>query len=287
MQYYGLSINQMSMTGLIVAMGIMVDNAIVMVDTIRFERQQGLSAKAAVEKALKHLWLPLLGSTLTTILAFMPIAIMPGAAGEFVGGIALAVIFSLIGSYIISHTLITGLAGRFIKPNMSKTDAWWQNGIRAKAISQLFEKSLNMALDKPRRTLLAVVSLSLLGFYSAGQLTEQFFPVSDRDMFTIEVYLLESSSIAATQKLTLELDAVSRQKAGLKSLHWFVGSSSPSFYYNLIPRKDGTAYFSQAMVTMVSFQAANKLVPLLQRQLDDEFATGTDYRAKTGAGASL
>jgi len=70
MNYYGLPIHQMSVTGLVVALGIMVDNAIVMADTIQKRRQQGLTASAAVQGAVKHLWLPLLGSTLTTILAF-------------------------------------------------------------------------------------------------------------------------------------------------------------------------------------------------------------------------
>ncbi|NRB40876.1 MAG: efflux RND transporter permease subunit [Pseudomonadales bacterium] len=273
MQYYGLAINQMTMTGLIVAMGIMVDNAIVMVDTIAHERKQGLNAKAAVKKALNHLWLPLLGSTLTTILAFMPIAIMPGSAGEFVGGIALAVIFSLIGSYIISHTLIAALAGRFIKvsPASNQNPRWWENGIRLPKLAAAFESSLHTALTRPKTTLLAVMGFSLFGFYGGSQLTEQFFPVSDRDMFNIEVYLPESASLQATESLTLELDKYLQKKPELTSLQWFIGASSPSYYYNLVPSKDGSPFYAQAMVTMTDFKAANAWVPQLQIELDARF----------------
>ena len=92
MSAYGLPIHQMSVTGLVVALGIMVDNAIVMTDTIQSKRQQGMRRLDSVYFAVKHLWMPLLGSTITTILAFMPIVLMPGPAGEFVGGISLSVI---------------------------------------------------------------------------------------------------------------------------------------------------------------------------------------------------
>ena len=101
MKYIGLPIHQMSVTGLVVALGIMVDNAIVIVDAIAQRRQQGLSRLEAVTKTLHHLWLPLAGSTITTMLAFAPIVLMPGAAGEFVGGIAISVMFALVGLSLI------------------------------------------------------------------------------------------------------------------------------------------------------------------------------------------
>ena len=103
MNFYGLPIHQMSVTGLVVALGIMVDNAIVMTDTIQNKRQEGMRRLDSVGYAVKHLWLPLLGSTVTTILAFMPIVLMPGPAGEFVGGIALSVISSHLSAHISFH----------------------------------------------------------------------------------------------------------------------------------------------------------------------------------------
>ncbi|MGL4476144.1 MAG: efflux RND transporter permease subunit, partial [Shewanella sp.] len=127
MQLVSLPIHQMSVTGLVVALGIMVDNAIVIVDAIAQRRREGQSAIDAVRNTLKHLWVPLAGSTITTMLAFAPIVLMPGAAGEFVGGIAITVIVSLLGSYIISHTLIAGLAGRF--GSKEQQTAWYQQGL--------------------------------------------------------------------------------------------------------------------------------------------------------------
>lgn len=271
MNYYGLPVNQISLTGLVVALGIMVDNAIVMVDTIAYERRQGHSAVDAVGRALSHLWLPLLGSTLTTILAFLPIALMPGSAGEFVGGIALTVVFSLIGSFLISHTLVAGLAGRYLRIDAAKALAWWQQGVHFPRIASAFERSLAWSLHHPARVLVVVSALPMLGFWGAGHLTEQFFPTSDRDMFHIEVYLPEHASLQASRALVQKLDADIRNRVEIKALHWFIGGSAPSFYYNLIPRKDGSSFYAQAMVSMSDFRAVNRVIPQLQQELDKQF----------------
>ena len=269
MQYFKLPIHQMSVTGLVVALGIMVDNAIVMVDSVAREREEGRSPLEAVTESVRHLWLPLMGSTLTTILAFFPIVLIPGPAGEFVGGIALTVIFSLVGSYLISHTLIAGLAGRFIRPAEKNQHHWWENGIYFRTINDWFEASLIWALQHPRRTLLLVISVPILGFFATSRLTEQFFPASDRDMFHVEVFLSESSSLDATLAVTTKISDIIEAQADVESLHWFVGGNAPSFYYNLLQRRDGAQYYAQAMISAKSFQAVNRMIPELQRQLDD------------------
>ena len=84
MNWFGIPIHQMSVTGLIIALGLLIDNAIVMVDEIGRRRRDGRTALEAVGAAVRHLAVPLLGSTLTTVIAFMPIVLMPGGAGEFV-----------------------------------------------------------------------------------------------------------------------------------------------------------------------------------------------------------
>ena len=273
MNYYGLPIHQMSVTGLVVALGIMVDNAIVMADTIQKRRQQGFSASAAVQGAVKHLWLPLLGSTLTTILAFMPIVMMPGPSGEFVSGIALSVIFALIGSYLVSHTIVAGLSGRFLVGRSSdgsaRTTTWYNNGIELVSLAGAFRQSLVWVLARPKLSIGLVFILPLSGFILAKHLDEQFFPASDRDMFHIELFMPVQTSIIATEAMTKTISALLAQQQGISKVRWFIGNNAPSFYYNLMPNKDGAQYYAQAMVTGDSFQRVNELVPSLQILLDD------------------
>lgn len=271
MYFYGLPIHQMSVTGLVVALGIMVDNAIVMTDTIKDNREKGMRRLASVQAAVNHLWLPLLGSTVTTVLAFMPIVLMPGPAGEFVGGIALSVIFSLIGSYIISHTLVAGLAGRFLPKKQENLNAWYQKGIQISLLSRNFDKSLHWALAHKKRVIAVVCLLPLLGFNLASQLSEQFFPASDRDMFQIELFLPNQVSIYHTEQISHDVSNYLHTLEGIEQVQWFIGKNAPSFYYNLMPTKDGAQYYGQAMVTTTDFHHANRLIPKIQTALDDNF----------------
>ncbi len=270
MNFYGLPIHQMSVTGLVVALGIMVDNAIVMTDTIQQKKQQGIKGIVAVVESIKHLWLPLLGSTATTVLAFMPIVLMPGDAGDFVGGIALSVIFALIGSFIISHTIIPGLAGRLIKINKGEYH-WYQQGVQFPRLDAWFKKSLAFTFTSPRITIALVFILPIVGFNVAKHLDEQFFPASDRDMFQIELFLSPHGSLQATYDATNDISASLAKFDEIKSLQWFIGKSAPSFYYNLISNKDGMKNYAQAMVSAVDFEAANQLIPQLQEYLDMQF----------------
>ena len=107
----GIPMHQMSITGLIIALGLLIDNAIVMVDEVRTRIAAGTSRGEAVAQSVRHLAVPLFGSTVTTALSFAPIALMPGPAGEFVGSIALSVILAVCSSLVLALT-VTPLADR-------------------------------------------------------------------------------------------------------------------------------------------------------------------------------
>ncbi|OED79122.1 efflux RND transporter permease subunit [Vibrio splendidus] len=275
MKMTGVPINQMSVTGLIVALGIMVDNAVVMVDTIQAYRLKGQQRAEATMNALKHLWVPLLGSTLTTVLAFVPIILMPGASGEFVGGIAITVSFSLIGSYIISHTLIAGLATKLLPKQLSDVDKkgqhhWYMTGLRIPALTRWFSSSVRFGVTHPIITIALVLLVPFTGYWSMSQLTEQFFPPSDRDMFEIQVYMPPQASIYATKNTSEKIDDIIHRYPEVERIDWLVGANFPSFYYNLQARQNNAPYFSQAMVKTENFDQANALIPQLQKVLDEE-----------------
>ncbi|GAL17669.1 cobalt-zinc-cadmium resistance protein CzcA [Vibrio maritimus] len=219
--------------------------------------------------AISHLWVPLLGSTLTTILAFAPIFLMPGATGEFVGAIAITVSFSLVGSYILSHTVIAGFATMLL-PSHASGDHWYNTGLRIPAMTKWFSESVRLAIKHPAISLLLVLTVPITGYWSVSQLTEQFFPPSDRDMFEVQVYLPPQASLYATQAITEEVDAVIRSYDGVERVDWLVGANFPSFYYNLQATQNNAPYFSQAMVKMDNFQLANELIPELQTRLNRE-----------------
>ncbi|MEH6548536.1 MAG: efflux RND transporter permease subunit [Pseudomonadales bacterium] len=271
MQVLNIPIHQISVTGLVVALGIMVDNAIVITDAVARYRREGMAYLAAVNRAIQHLWVPLAGSTLTTILAFLPIVLMPGPAGEFIGSIALTVIFSLIGSYLISHSLIAGMAGRFLETEPSGPVKWYRHGIEWPTLSRRFEGGIRWSLRHPWKSLLAVALVSVMGFSAGGGMEEQFFPPADRDMFHIEVFMPSTTSTAAVRELTERITDRLDREEGIESIHWFIGNSAPSFYYNLMQNKDGMPHYAQAMIKAVDFRQANRLLEKLQPELDRSF----------------
>ncbi len=266
----GVPIHQMSVTGLIVALGLLVDNAIVVVDSIRSKRLQGIEAEAAVQSSLRHLWSPLLSSTLTTILAFMPILLLKGRVGEFVGAIGLSVILSLAISYVFAMTIVPALAGRFLTGEQGEDEAtFWQRGIRLPKVTAWFERSLDWSLSHPKRSILLASMLPLFGVLGALTLPQQFFPPADRDQFHIEMRLPQQSSIERTISTTSEVERVLRSHEEVLSVSWFVGRSAPPFYYNLRQNQDGKPSYAQAQVTASSVEALVTLLPTLQRELDE------------------
>lgn len=270
MRFNHMPIHQMSVTGLIVALGIMVDNAIVMSDMVMRYRRQGFSPVASATKAFRHLWLPLLGSTLTTMLAFMPIVLMPGPGGEFIGPLAESVIFALAGSWIISLFIIAPIAGRWLSGEKGASSALAGRRL-GPWLNIHYRCFLAAVLERPRMSAMLCFALPLSGFMLAQTLTEQFFPPSDRDMINLEVYLPAGSSIFDTQRATERMSEVINSHQEIESLHWFVGRSAPPFYYNIFDNMDGAPFYAQAMTTVRSVPDANRMVSVLQRELDERF----------------
>lgn len=248
LQKLGVPIHQMSVTGLIVALGLLVDASIVMTDEIRRKLEAGRERLAAVAEASRRLAVPLAASTATTVFAFMPMALLPGPAGDFVGAIATAVIVMLISSFALALTLTPALAG-FLLPKSGDRSSWWNNGLKSGLLGVLFSRSLDVALRNRGLAVLAAVALPMIGFASFPTLTAQFFPGVDRDQFYVQVRLPTGTAISETRRVSREVDDVLRSENAIRRIHWFIGESAPAFYYNMIADQDGVSSFAEALVT--------------------------------------
>ncbi|GAB5471486.1 MAG: efflux RND transporter permease subunit [Rhodospirillales bacterium] len=269
LRFVGIPIQQMSVTGLIVALGLLVDAAIVMSDEIRRRIGEGSSRLAAVEASISRLAGPLLASTVTTVLAFMPMALLPGPAGDFVGSIAIAVITMLFASLALSLTVTPALAGRFLKlPPAERRLTWWEAGIQPAGLSRLFNRSVGLALRNPLLGILAGLVLPVIGFGAFPTLQAQFFPGVDRDQLYLQVMLPSGTALAATETAALKADAVLRAQPEVAQVQWVVGESAPAFYYNMLANQDNEPRFAEALITTRSAEATEILIPRLQGALD-------------------
>ena len=275
---FGLRLEQMLVIGLIVALGIMVDNAIVMTDEIQQLRLKGYRRSVSVAMTIKKLWLPLLGSTVTTIIAFMPLILMPGNEGDFLVGVPGAVIAALIASYVIAFTIISAVAGRLVegrRPDQLEQSGgqlqriWWRDGFNATFISKPFRQSLEWSVRRPFLSIIVATAIPLLGFVMASSLTEQFFPDSDRNQFRLKIYMPGQASIDETRKAAEFVHTKLQEIEEIESAHWYIGAAPAKYYYSIITSGDGSVNLAQAMVTVDTYSSIPKLIPKLQQELTE------------------
>ena len=272
LSFFNEQIHQMSIFGIIIAIGLLIDNAIVITDEIRIKLiNPDVSRIDALLKSIQHLFVPLLASTLTTILGFMPIFLLPGNIGDFIGSIAISVVMALIGSLFISLTIIAALAARFLPRKSEVSSAWYSIGIQAPSISLGYRNALEKALKRPFLGILACLTIAVSGFILAGQLGNVFFPSADRDQFEIYLWMPEGTSINQTQTVVESVDELIRKKPQVDQLSWLVGGSFPSVYYNQTMNKDNSAHYANGVVKAKSVSDAKALIGQLQTELDQAF----------------
>ena len=278
MRVLRIPLHQMSVTGLVIALGMLIDNAIVVVDEMQNLLRSGLPPQKAISKTVGHLAIPLLASTLTTVLTFLPIALVPGDTGEFVRTISLSVILALLSSLLLSLTIIPALNGRMHILNYErgrKNDeltfrGWWNTGFSLPRLTKVYGHQLNSILARPVLGVLLALILPVTGFLVAGNLPEQFFPPADRDQFHIELELSLSASLEQTQSIVETTSEVILNHPEVVNLHWFLGTYAPRFYYNITTRrnKGGISNYAAAMVQLTSAKGSRELIQNLQKELD-------------------
>ncbi|MDY6902283.1 MAG: efflux RND transporter permease subunit [Cyanobacteriota bacterium] len=281
MNWLNIPLHQMSITGLIVALGILIDNAIVMVDEVQNELRQGVKPKAAINHSIQNLAIPLLSSTLTTVLAFLPIALLPGSTGEFVGTIAITVIIAVCCSLFISLTIIPTFSAKLHQDrdsnkdkeknkNKNKNQSWLQKGIFIPIFNKLYRRTVKFTVAKPILSIFLALLIPIIGFIQAGSLQQQFFPAADRDQLQIELELTASVSLEKTQNLIKEIRKDIITNSEVEEVHWLLGSNIPSFYYNLTGGKEQQNNYAQALVQLNSLTSTS-ITNKLQTQLDKNF----------------
>lgn len=283
MRFLNIPIHQMSITGLIIALGLLIDNAIVMVDEVNAALREGKTPKEAIKETVSHLALPLFGSTLTTTLAFMPIVILPGASGEFVGSIAVSVILAINASFILAMTVVPALSaiiGRSYRVQSKSVQGTKRNrtgysflekGLGSERLLTGYRNILIGIFQFPVLGVVFGVSLPVIGLYWAQQLPEQFFPPADREQVQIELELSASSSLEETRKVAMEIRDSALALEGVHRVHWFLGESSPSFFYNMMARRRNAPFYGQALVEFDKGVDSREKIRALQNKLDNEF----------------
>jgi len=271
MERYGMALHQMSICGLIVALGLLVDGSIVMTDEVRKRLLQGQRPCDAIGGSVSRLRIPLLASAFTTILAFTPMAIMPGPAGDFIGAVATAVIIMLIVSTVLALIITPVLAAWLLPRSAEASSRWYVGGLASGRMGEGLSAALDWSLRHPLASIALSLSLPLTGFLTFPTLTAQFFPGTDRDQMFIQVKLADGRSIYDTLALVEKLDLRLREDPLIRRVDWTLGESAPAFYYNMYRSREGIPTWAEALVMTRDEEQTDDLIRALQLELDRDF----------------
>jgi multidrug efflux pump len=280
----GFPLHQMSIFGMIIALGLLIDNAIVVVDEVSQQLQQGEQPRQAIIHTVRHLRIPLLSSTLTTIIAFMPIMLLGGNIGEFISSIAVGVTVALISSYVISMTIIPALTG-IIKPKSQNASfTCLKNGLQVPYITNLYYRSLQWSMKHPLLSICIALLLPLSGFMRSVDLRDQFFPPADRDHFYLQMWLPEEASIEKSYEAAIAAEKTIRTFPEIKSIHWLIGGSIPNVYYNMLMNQDDTKHYGQAVIHVHDAHQVKTSIPKIQERLNQALPEAKIILRRLGQG---
>ncbi len=272
-------IQQISIAGLVIALGLLVDNAIVVTENINRFMNEGFSPEDAAAKGTSQIGWAVTSSTITTVLAFVPVMLIGDVTGDFIRSMPLVVIFTLISSLLLSLTLTPYLSSKFIRPSKQTKRNFIRRGLD-KFIETTYRKSLKFGLNNPKlivtlAVLIFLISLSLFPFVGVS-----FFPKSDRPQFLIEIELPNGSNLDETNRIAKQVEEVLKEKTEIKVFATNVGKGNPRIYYNSIQRRE-TAHYAQIFVELNEFgeEILEKVVSEVREDLGG--IIGADIKVKS------
>jgi multidrug efflux pump subunit AcrB len=269
----GFTLNQISISGFIISLGLLVDDSIVVTENIERHIRDGDPPEAAAIKGTREITAAVIGATGVLIFAFLPLAFLPEGSGDFVRGLPLAVIFTVASSMIVSLTLIPFVASKLLKPHAPEGNRLLR-GLTG-LIERFYAPLLHRALDQPRRWFWGAMTLCLAAFALVPVLGFSLFPSADVPYFLVRVQAPEGSSIAATDKAVRDVAAILKRETSVAALMENAGSGNPQIYYNILPTEQQPRY-GDIFVNMKEWDVRES--PAMIRRLRATFDTYPDAR---------
>jgi len=235
----GFGLQQISIAGLVVALGMLVDNSIVMVENINRFLQMGHKRREASILAASEIGWPVITATLTTILAFVPIAAMPDETGEFIQSLPIGIIITLTVSLFIALSFTPMLTSRLFKERRAEAmNATGFGKILKWIIEKPFRASLNLALRRPVLTLIFALLYLAGSSWMFKYVGISFFPKAEQANLMIQATLPEGSNLDRTDQVARYMERVLDSIPEVKYYASNVGHGNPRIYYNVFPRRN-------------------------------------------------
>lgn len=227
MQATGIALQRMSLAAIIIAMGMLVDNAIVVYDATLVNMQRGMRKRNAILDAVSGTSMPLLGATLIAILTFLPVYLSPHITGEILSSLFIVIAVSLLLSWILAITQNVFFVQEFVRrprPDELKQELF------SGRFYQLFRKALEITIKKRYTVVCCMVILLAVAGYGFRFIPQQFMPLLNKQYFSVDMWLPEGTRIEESEKQVDKLTDVLQSYKGVKQVSSFVGQTPPRYY---------------------------------------------------------
>ncbi len=240
--FLGFSLNQLSIAGFVVALGLLVDDSIVAVENIARHLRMGYDRTRAAIAGTRQIFVAILGCTATLVFAFLPLMALPGTAGKFIRVLPTAVVATIVGSLLIALFIIPFLASRMLhREEHSQGNRLLQRIMDG--IHRYYRPALHHCLARPKATVLAAIGGSLLvSVLLVPVLGSSLFPKADTPQFLVQIDTPTGTSYSETDRALRFVEDEVRKVPGIASVSANLGRGNPQVYYNHIQRQESSSY---------------------------------------------
>lgn len=257
----GIELHQVTLAALIIVLGMVVDNAIVVVDNYIEKLDEDITPWTAAWQAAKQLSLPIFTATLAIIFAFAPLALfMNGISKDFIAALPVTIAVALITSMAVALLLTPYTCYVFIKKGLKhKVSTTKQRKSLLDRLQNTFNKGIELAFRFPKTTVAIAAVAIVLSLVLAGKVKQEFFPLSESKQFNAEIWMANGTSLEETERVVKLVEKELQKDKRVVSIASFVGTSSPRFnvtYAPEMPRRN----FAQIFITTSGNDATNDLV---------------------------
>lgn len=260
---FGYTLNQLSIVGLVVALGLLVDDSIVVVENIERWLREGHARMDAVIRATKQIGLAVIGCTATLIIAFLPLVLLPGSPGDFIRSLPMAVILTVLASMVVSLTIIPFLSIRILKEHSHPGGNVFYRALQ-KGIRKSYAPLLEGALRRPWITLIVALIIFIGSLQLMAVIGFSLFPESEKPQFMVNVITPLQTNIGATDKMARLVEMELSKHEEIKYFSTNVGRGNPMIYYNIMQENERTD-FAQIFVQLHDDTDAEKKTQIVEK----------------------
>ena len=276
MNAMSIDLHRITLGALIIALGLLVDDAIIAVEMMVVKMEQGWDRVRAASFAWESTAFPMLTGTLVTAAGFLPIGFANSAVGEYAGGIFWIVAIALVASWFVA-VIFTPYIGVKLLPNITVHHNHDPHAVYETRFYRILRGMIQWCVDHRVKVVLATVGVFALSIVGFGHVQQQFFPLSERPELFLQLRLPEGTAFNVTEKSVKKAEALLKDDKDIATYTSYVGQGSPRFWLGLNPQLPNEA-FAEIVIVAKDVEARERIKARLEKAVDDGALTEARVR---------